>query len=164
MVMKVINKIFLILIFLFLFNSKSLLAQPHEYSVFSYRLDNTPHCQSLSYELSGLSVFFHNKKNNSSNSEIEIEAPSWAVPLDEDLSILNCLFDKNIINEKCGQNIDSSPISNQKKCLNKIKKHYEKKDKQRLKIEEKCIKKAKDMNTESAFKMMYSNCMKQNNY
>ena len=165
-----------IIIFFFSFNTKSLLAQPHEYSVFSYRLNNAPHCQSLSYELSGLSFLFNKKKNNILNSEEQIEAPSWGVPIPDWVTpyneyndnimvqnILNCLRDKNIINEKCGQNIWSSEKS-RKKCLNKIKIHYEKKDKQRLKIEEKCIKKAKDMKTETAFNMMYSNCMKQNNY
>ena len=160
-----------IIIFFFSFNTKSLLAQPHDYSVFAYRLDNHSPCSNVSNILVGLHSAEEVSNMFSDNLEkLGIEVPEWAVPFDwtkdDDIvrSILQCLRDNNIIEEKCGKNYwEFESFKSTKKCFNKIKKHYEKKDKQRLMLEEKCIRKAKDMKTETAFKMMYYNCMKQNN-
>tara|TARA_Y100001970_G_scaffold167059_1_gene204517 strand:+ start:1541 stop:2059 length:519 start_codon:yes stop_codon:yes gene_type:complete len=169
---------FILIILIYFFNINLLSAELHKYSNFAYKLDSTQFCQNLSDKLSPLTSIL--KKNNitmpenlPNNIEWEpIEAPSWAV-FDDDpdnamvLNILNCLADKSIISEKCSKNTWSSK-KNREKCLNKISTYYEKKakkeKKKRLAIEEKCIKKAGDMKTESAFKMMYTNCMKQNNY
>jgi hypothetical protein len=166
---------FILIILIYFFNINLLSAKPHEYNIFAFKLESESVCPILTNVLLGFysaeegdEIISNAIKNNMKNNEVP--APSFGVPRiyfdDSGIArdILDCLYNKNIIKETCGKNHWELNGHKAKKCLNKIKIFYEKKDKKRLKIQEKCIKKAKDMKTESAFKMMYANCMKQNNY
>jgi hypothetical protein len=162
---------FILIILIYFLNINLLSAKPHEYSIFAFKLESEFVCPILTNVLAGFysveegrEIISNAMKNN------EVPAPDFGVFnlwFDDSTiarDILDCLNNKNIIKETCGKNHWELNGHKAKKCLNKIKIFYEKKDKKRLKIQEKCIKKAKDMKTESAFKMMYANCMKQNNY
>lgn len=171
-------KLFIITTIIYLFNTNFLLAKTFEYFDLSTRLNSSPFCQSVSFQISPISSIMNNLNINididAMKSQLK-EVPSLTInngDKDENkdtlvTNILNCLDDKNIIKDNCDKEVWSSAIS-RNECLENILIYYSNVDKeerfQNLKIEEGCIIMSNKMITDAAFNKMFENCMKQNNY
>ena len=109
-----------------------------------------------------------NNKSNKTILHIPLEfEPSFPKGANDTIEsrILHCINDKKVIQDKCDNSVNDllfESKSTQKKCLKKLNKYEAKEKKEYDKMVEKCIEKANEMQTESAYKDMLLNCIKQN--